>query len=217
MHFLVFKDVNIYRTRSLKRTPLYIFLEYIFFLVSNHLKLSLMHTVPEMSSLITTDGQTKVFTARVLIAFKRLIRNKQVTHSVLCEWHDKKGKVLVHTKSSFQKCMFFFAGSLSAIYAVYLAFQMVAQLIWNTGESKNFVNIFWTFLWGLYYWWATGNNLNIFVRQDDADTFIGGMVQLDSHFESTYSLLLSELSILTANIFLPIIQQPSQRNLNLFR
>ncbi|OXA57443.1 hypothetical protein Fcan01_06902 [Folsomia candida] len=95
------------------------------------------------------------------------------------------GSELIYDYSSKLKCMFFFAGSLSAIYAVYLAFQMVAQLIWNTGESKNFVNIFWTFLWGLYYWWATGNNLNIFVRQDDADTFIGGMVQLDSHFETT--------------------------------
>jgi hypothetical protein len=120
-----------------------------------------------------------VFTPRTLSALKRFVSLKQKTNSNLCEWHEEK---LLVVTSPLKKCKFYFSVFLSFVYALYIAFQLIIQLGWHRGESKNFVDIFWTFLFGVYHWWMTGNNLNTILKQNDSITFIRGMIELDSFF-----------------------------------
>jgi bacteriorhodopsin len=126
-----------------------------------------------------------IFTPKVTETFKRFIGNKQKAQSILCEY---KNEALTVCKSPLKILKFYIGVVLTIIYATYLLAQLVFQLKSKHKHESNqyFVDLLWTFLWGLYWVWSLGNISNIICKQSDSVNLIEGMMRLDKEFDSKY-------------------------------
>jgi hypothetical protein len=64
-------------------------------------------------------------------------------------------------------------------------FRLIVQLQNAASKSGiNWVDVLWTFLWGIYYLWSFGVYVNTVTNQHhhDAVVFMMGTIQLDKHF-----------------------------------
>jgi hypothetical protein len=118
-----------------------------------------------------------LFTKRVLHAYQRYIDNKQISQPVLCEF--KKGELQV-TKSWLKIIKFYLGLSQGILYSLYLTVQLAVQLkSKGDGGNQYFLNLLWTFLWGIYFWWTVGIHTNLILTQEESCVFIKGMIRLD--------------------------------------
>lgn len=135
----------------------------------------------------------KIFTLKAVSAFRRFISWKQVTQSVLCEFiptGESRTEIfsLAKTKSYRKIAQYYFSVIFAAIYALYLVLQLIYRLHYCSSSVSqhrlqcNVVDTLWTFLWGAYFSWSTGNYVNAIKKDRDAVRFISGMVRLDNNF-----------------------------------
>lgn len=141
----------------------------------------------------------RVLTPNVTSAYRRFILLRQTPQSILGEWESPEVNSFKRTKSPYKILSFVFGFLCTLIYALYLS----AQLFVQYGKERNAikepgsaaVDTIWTFLWGIYYWWAVVNYVNVMLKQEDSIAFWKTMENLDKQMPGS-----AQLKLLNSNL-----------------